>query len=79
MHKKNDIHNRKGLPDGILKPEGIGDEGVTGSELRIFARAHACLRAGMKLLTPGAREKTHPQPLPVREGRDYLDGVMREK
>jgi hypothetical protein len=74
-----DIHNRQRHPRGILKTEGTDIELVAASNATSLARALARLRAGVILLTPSTPETTHPQPLPEREGRNYLDGVMREK
>ena len=70
-------HNRKGGAGGILKRYAADNEWVMSGERRERLFPLAC--AGMKMLTPGTPEKTHPQPLPVREGRNCLDGVMREK
>ena len=74
-----DIHNRQMNPRGILKTEEADIETVAATDVKFLACAPARLRVGVILLTPGTPETTHPQPLPEREGRNYLDGVMSEK
>ena len=50
------IHNRRGLPGGILKAEKADVERVAETGGAIYARANVCPRAGVILLTPSTRD-----------------------
>ena len=51
-----DIRNSRGLPVGILKREEADGEEIAKTDCCFFARAHAHLCAGMKLVTPSKLE-----------------------